>query len=87
LCELQIPVLPPPEPTASLLLTRPNFVQADAAALNKELETTRVLITPRRKEASDSLEELCLLRRRGEEQQNTHTDRTPEAINAHNSDS
>jgi hypothetical protein len=51
-------VLPPPEPTASLSLTRPNVVQADAAALNKKLETTRVLITPRRKEGSDSLEEL-----------------------------
>ncbi len=67
-------VLPPPEPTASLSLTRPNVVQADAAALNKKLETTRVLITPRRKEASDSLEEFCLLRRRGEEQQK-HTQR------------
>ncbi len=82
-------VLPPPEPTASLSLTRPrpNVVQADAAALNKKLETTRVLITPRRKQASDSLEEFCLLRRRGEEQQNTNRDIAPEAINAHNSDS
>jgi len=85
--KLQIPVLPPPEPTVSLSLTRPNVVQADAAALNKKLETTRVLITPRRKEGSDSLEELCLLKRRGEEQQNTHRDRAPEAVNAHNSDS